>query len=84
LIEVHLYGQLRRAAAQSGVHRPSVTWVGMEEGTVARVLEVLGLDRAEVGNVFINGRYTYAALDLTVRSGDRLGIFPTTMRMLYV
>jgi hypothetical protein len=84
LIEVHLYGRLRRAAAQSGVHRPSVAWVDMTEGTVAQVLEALGLDRAEVGNLFINGRYTYAAVDLTVRSGDRVGVFPTDMRMLYV
>lgn len=84
MIEVHLYGQLRRAAAQSGVHRPSITWVELQEGTVAQILASLGLEQAEVGNVFINGRYVYAALDLTLRSGDRVGIFPANMRMLYV
>jgi hypothetical protein len=56
----------------------------MPEGTVARVLEVLGIDRAEISNIFINGRYTPAALDQIVRPGDRLGIFPANMRMLYV
>jgi sulfur carrier protein ThiS len=84
LIEVHLYGHLRRAGAQANVHRPSIAWVDIQEGTVAQVLETLGIGRAEVSNIFINGRYTPAALDQIVRSGDRLGIFPANMRMLYV
>ncbi len=84
MIEVHLYGRLRRLAAQSGVHRPSITWVDLPEGTVAQVVEALGIDRAEVSNVFVNGRYDPAALDQTVRSGDRIGLFPPDMRMLYV
>jgi len=84
LIEIHLYGRLRRLAAQSGVHRPSVTWVDLPEGTVAQVIEVLGVEREAVGNIFVNGRYDPAALDQTVRSGDRIGLFPPDMRMLYV
>lgn len=84
MIEVHLYGHLRRAAVKSGVHCPSIAWVDMEEATVAQVLEALGIDRAEVSNIFINGRYTPAALVQIVRSGDRLGMFPTNMRLLYV
>lgn len=84
MIEIHLYGRLRRLAAQSGVHRPSVTWVDLPEGTVAQVIEVLGVEREAVGNIFVNGRYDPAALDQTVRSGDRIGLFPPDMRMLYV
>jgi hypothetical protein len=84
VIEVHLYGRLRRLAAQSGVHRPSIVWAGIEEGPVAQVLEALGIDRSAVGNIFINGRYDPAALERTVRSGDRLGVFPRDMRLLYV
>lgn len=84
MIEVHLYGRLRRLATQSGVHRPSVAWVDLPEGTVAQVIEALGVERETVGNIFVNGRYDPAALDQTVRSGDRIGLFPPDMRMLYV
>lgn len=84
MIEVHLYGGLRHLAPQSGVHRPSVVRVDVAEGTVAQVIARLGLDPAAVSNVFVNGRYTPGALEQTVRSGDRLGLFPPNMRMLYV
>ncbi len=84
MIEVHLYGRLRRLAAQSGVWRPSITWVDLPEGTVVQVIVALGIDLAEVSNVFVNGHYDAAALDRTVRSGDRIGLFPPDMRMLYV
>ncbi len=84
MIEVHLYGLLRRHAARSSVHEPSIAWVDLPEGTVAEVLEALGVERRAVSNVFINGRFDPAALERTVRSGDRVGVFPTNMRMLYV
>lgn len=84
MIEVHLYGRLRRHAAQSGVHRPSIARVDLPHGTVAEAIEALGVDRAEVGQIFVNGRYEHAAWDRTVQAGDRLGVFPRDMRMLYV
>jgi len=84
LIEVHLYGRLRRLAVQSDVYRPSTVCVDLSETTVAQVLAALGLECAAVGHVFINGRYHAAPCDQVVRSGDRLGVFPPDMRMLYV
>lgn len=84
MIDVYLYGRLRRHAEQSSVHRPSIARVDLPEGTVAQVIEALGVERAEVGNIFVNGRYDHAAWERTVRPGDRLGVFPRDMRMLYV
>ncbi len=84
MIEVHLYGRLRRLAAQPGVWRPSIAWVALPEGTVAQVIEVLGIGPGDVSNIFVNGCYDQAALGRTVRSGDRIGLFPPEMRMLYV
>jgi hypothetical protein len=83
LIEVHLYGRLRRVAPQSGVYRPSTVRVDQCETTVEQVLAALGLDRTAVGQVFINGRYEAAPFGQVVRPGDRLGVFPPDMRMLY-
>lgn len=84
MIEVHLYGGLRRLAPQSAVYRPSTVRVDRSEATVAQVLAALGLDRAAVGQVFINGRYEAAPFEQLVHSGDRVGVFPPNMRMLYV
>lgn len=84
MIEVHLYGGLRRHAAQAAVHRPSVAWVDLTEVTVAEAIAALGIDRAAVSNIFINGRYERAPWEGVIRSGDRLGVFPSDMPMLYV
>jgi hypothetical protein len=52
--------------------------------TVGDVLFRLGIEPArEVGQVFINGRYVHAALATPVGDGDRLGVFPKNMAMLY-
>jgi hypothetical protein len=83
LIEVHLYGRLRRLAPQSGVHQPSTVRVDRCKTTVEQVLAALGLERAAVGQVFINGRYYAAPFEQVVHSGDRLGVFPPDMRLLY-
>jgi hypothetical protein len=86
VVEVHLFGQLRRAGEDPSPYGESIARVRWEKGdTVGSVLRRLGIDpEAEVSNVFINGRYTYAAGGRDVVDGDRLGVFPKNMGMLYV
>lgn len=86
MIEVRLYGALRRFAANPSVTTESIAWVPWEEGdTVEAVLRRLGMDPdQEVGNIFVNGRYSYTARQMKVQDGDRLGVFPRNMRLLYV
>jgi len=86
MIEVRLYGSLRRFAENPAVTAESIAWVPAEPGdTVADVLRRLGIDaEQEVGQVFVNGRYFYEARERPVRDGDRLGVFPRNMAMLYV
>jgi molybdopterin converting factor small subunit len=86
VVEVHLFGQLRRAARDPSPFGESIAWVRWQEGdTVGSVLRRLGIDPdAEVSNIFINGRYTYAAIGREVMEGDRLGVFPKNMGLLYV
>jgi hypothetical protein len=50
-------------------------------GTVADALRRLDIAAAEVGNVFRNGRL--AEVGDVVRAGDRLGVFPSDMSLLY-
>jgi len=107
MIELHLYGDLRRYAQEKTTGDQSVIQlpVGNDE-TVGGVLREVGIDPAEVGQIFLNGKllntrcsmafwlgYQSAEehipiggsyLDAPVRSGDRLGVFPTKMAMLVV
>jgi molybdopterin converting factor small subunit len=85
MVEVRLFGSLRRFAENSSVMTESIAWVTPESGdTVAEVLRQLEIDlEQEVGNVFVNGRYSYTAGEMPVQNGDRLGVFPKNMAMLY-
>jgi len=85
MVEVRLYGRLRRFAQDPRVTADSIAWVPLEEqATVEEVLRRLGIDPdAEVSNIFINGRYSPEARRMVVRGGDRVGVFPKEMAMLY-
>jgi sulfur carrier protein ThiS len=85
MVEVHLYGKLRRYAAESQVTKPSLIHLQLSEGMAVKdALDKMGIPREEVANVFINGRYRHQALDVPLWDGDRLGLFPSNMAMLYV
>ena len=83
MIEVHLYGKLRRFAADSDPTGDSVVYVAVEAGdTIYQVLVRLGVPLSEVGsNIFLNRQYS--ALGRPVQDGDRLAVFPDDMQLLY-
>ena len=83
MIEVHLYGKLRRFAEDQDVRSASILRVDWEHGdTVAAVVARLGIPIEELGsNLFVNGRY--ADLDSPIPDGARLGLFPDDMQLLY-
>lgn len=85
MIEIHLYGNLRRFAENPTIHAESIARVAWRKGdTVAAVLTRLGVDHAqEVSNIFINGTYHYRAREMRLNDGDRLGVFPRNMCLLY-
>jgi hypothetical protein len=107
MIEIHLYGDLRRHGEQPSVDRPTVIHLPVDgTATVAQVLQQVGIASEEVGQIFLNHKllntgfamapwlgYLNAAeripaggdyLRASVRSGDRLGLFPIRMTMLVV
>jgi len=83
VVEVHLYGQLRRFAENRDPTGDSIVPVPVEaDDTVASVAARLGIHQEELGtNVFVNGRY--ARPSHRVQPGDRIGLFPTDMNLLY-
>ena len=56
MIEVRLFGDLRRHAPDPAPSGVVVQVPAGEASTVGQVLALLGIDPAEVGNLFLNGQ----------------------------
>lgn len=81
-VEVWLYGKLRRFAPHGRPGANSVLLVEAVPGeAIEGLLERLGIPMPEVSNVFLNGRL--AGVGQEVKEGDRLGLFPDDMSLLY-
>lgn len=83
LIEVHLYGKLRRFTGNLDPARESIVHVPAKNGdTIGDVAQRIGIPDKDLGpNIFLNGEYS--ALSRQVNNGDRLGLFPDDMQLLY-
>ncbi|GFP27809.1 hypothetical protein HKBW3S43_01340 [Candidatus Hakubella thermalkaliphila] len=85
MLEVRLYGELRRYAEDRRVASESILLVPVQDGdTVEDVVRRIGIEPEDISNIFLNGRYSACALTLRVKEGDRLGIFPRNMGLLYI
>jgi molybdopterin converting factor small subunit len=83
MIEIRLYGELRRFAKEQDPTGDSVLQVPVKGGeTIGDIIERIGIPREELGrNIFLNGQLS--ALNREVKDGDRLGLFPWNMSLLY-
>ncbi len=85
MVEVRLYVELRCYAEDRRVTSESILLVPVQEGdTVEDVVRHIGIDPEDISNIFLNGRYSASALILRVKDGDRVGIFPRNMGLLYI
>ncbi len=84
MIEVHLYGKLRRFTDNQDPSRDSITYIPVEAGdTIGDIIRRIGIPFEALGsNIFLNGEYS--ALGGIVKDGDRLGIFPNDMQLLMI
>jgi len=83
MIEVHLYGKLRRFTDNQDPSRDSIVYMPVEEeDTIEDIIRHIGIPLGEIGsNIFLNGEYS--AMERKVKAGDRLGVFPDDMQLLY-
>ena len=83
MIEVHLYGKLRRFTDNQDPSRDSIIYVPVKErDTIEDIVKRIGIPFEELGsNIFLNGEYS--ALERKVKDKNRLGIFPDDMQLLY-
>jgi molybdopterin converting factor small subunit len=84
MIEVHLYGKLRRFTDNQDPTHDSIIYIPVDEGdTIENIIRHIGIPLDALGsNIFLNGEYS--ALGRRVKDGDRLGIFPTDMQLLMI
>jgi len=83
MVEIHLYGKLRRFTDNQDPSRDSIVYTPVEEeDTIEDIIRRIGIPFGEIGsNIFLNGEYS--ALERRVKAGDRLGVFPDDMQLLY-
>ena len=83
MIEIHLYGKLRRFSEEKSPLRESIVYVDAhDDDTIRSIVERMGIPLDELGrNIFLNGEYS--GLKRSVKDNDRLGIFPDDMTLLY-
>ena len=83
MIEVHLYGKLRRFTDNQDPTHDSIIYIPVEEiDTIEDIIRHIGIPLEALGsNIFLNGEYS--ALRRKVKDGDRLGVFPNDMQLLY-
>ena len=83
MIEVHLYGKLRRFTDNQDPTRDSIVYVPVKKrDTIEDIIKRIGIPFEELGsNIFLNGEYS--ALERKVKDEDRLGVFPDNMQLLY-
>ena len=82
MIELHLYGKLRRCAPKQACDDDSVVALALQGGqTIGQVLAGLGIAPEETSNIFVNGELS--ALSRQLRGDERVGVFPDDMALLY-
>jgi len=83
MVEIHLYGKLRRFTDNQDPTRDSIVYMPVEEvDTIEDIIRRIGIPFGEIGsNIFLNGEYS--AMERRVKAGDRLGVFPDDMQLLY-
>ncbi len=84
MIEVHLYGKLRRFTDNQDPTRDSIIYVPVLDGdTIEDIIRRIGIQIGEIGsNIFLNGEYS--PLGRGVNDRDRLGVFPNDMQLLMI
>jgi hypothetical protein len=82
VIEVRLYGKFRRLLPNATTMEDAVTTVPVDEGdTIEDALRRLGIDVGDVSHLFLNAEYS--GRRRLIKAGDRLGVFPREMGLLY-
>ena len=83
MIEIHLYGALRKYAEQKSPLKESIIYMEtVGDESIQTIINRLGIQKEELSStMFLNGEYS--GPDRRVKDGDRIGLFPPNMILAY-
>ncbi len=83
-ITVKLYGKLRERVKETSIKEGLPATLNIEvEGlrSIFDILNTLEIDEKEISHIFVNG--VYMGSGTQIKDGDRIGIFPTNMALIF-
>ena len=83
-ILVKIFGELREKIKDQVIKDNSPLNIQIEAEKVNKISDILNLfsiEKEETSHIFVNG--AYSGFDKSVRDGDRVGLFPRRMSLLY-
>ena len=83
-ITVKLYGKLRERVKKISVEKgfPATLYIEIGDSrSIFDILDKLEIDEKEISHIFLNGVYTGSGTQ--IKDGDRVGIFPTNMALMF-
>jgi len=84
LITVKLYGKLREQVRETSIEKglPATLYIEIGDSrSIFDILYKLEIDENEISHIFANGIYTGSGTQ--IKDGDRIGIFPSNMALMF-
>ncbi len=84
-IQVKLFGDLREKARQQGYDMRALNMINLENDGIETIFDILKkflIKESEVSHIFVNGKYCRPGKK--VRDGDRVGLFPQNMGLIFL
>ena len=83
-ILIKLYGKLRENVKDVDLEKGLPVTFNIEDSNVRFVYDILkkyGINENELSHIFVNGKY--CGIGKEVRDGDRVGLFPKNMALIF-
>ena len=83
-ILVKLYGKLRRNVKDVDIEKGLPVTLNIEESNfhfVYDIVEKFAISEDELSHIFVNGKY--CGIEKEIRDGDRVGLFPKNMALMF-
>ena len=84
-LQVKLYGDLKEKVQNKSTFVSAPTTVSIDNKNVITVLDILKklvINETEISHIFVNGKYS--ELGRRVKNGDRIGLFPRRMALMFL
>ena len=84
-LQIKLFGDLKEKVQYKGtvVSAPTTVSIANEDiTTVLDILKKLVINETEISHIFVNGKYS--EIGRRVKNGDRVGLFPRRMALMFL